>query len=78
MVTQCDVCQATKYDPRAPMGLLQPLPIPGMIWEDLSIDFIKGLPISRGFDVILVNVNKLSKYVHFLGLKYSFTAKSIA
>jgi hypothetical protein len=43
-VAQCSVCQSTKYETKKPGGLLHPLPVPSGIWEDLSLDFITGLP----------------------------------
>ncbi|XP_073149101.1 uncharacterized protein [Henckelia pumila] len=47
-VVACDVFQKNKYDATSPAGLLQPLGIPKVIWEDLAMDFITGLPKSRG------------------------------
>ncbi|KAL4565288.1 hypothetical protein LXL04_029376 [Taraxacum kok-saghyz] len=77
-VKACDVCQRCKASSTAPGGLLQPLPIPSAIWEDLSLDFNLGLPKSKGYDAILVVVDRLSKYSHFLLLKHPYTAKSVA
>ena len=77
-VRACDVCQRQKYAATTPRGLLQPLPIPNGIWEDLSLDFITGLPKSKGYEAILVVVDRLSKYSHFILLKHPYTAKSIA
>ncbi|CAA7399003.1 unnamed protein product [Spirodela intermedia] len=36
------------------LRLLQPLPIPNMIWEVLSMDFTQDQPKSKGYDSILV------------------------
>ena len=64
-VEECTICQQTKYETKAPNGLLQPIPPPQCVWEDLSFDFIVGLPLFWGNTSILVIVNRFSKAAHF-------------
>jgi len=47
-VQQCLICQQAKHDITLPTGLLQPLPIPYQIWEDVAMDFITNLPYLMG------------------------------
>jgi hypothetical protein len=77
-VKQCGVCQHAKHELTHPAGLLQPLPIPKGAWRDLSLDFIEGLPLSDGSNVILVVVDCFTKFSHFIPLRHPFTAQSVA
>ncbi|XP_027083680.1 uncharacterized protein [Coffea arabica] len=77
-VTACDTCQCHKSNLSTYPGLLQSLPVPEHIWSDISMDFIEGLPKSHGKQVILVVVDRLSKYAHFCGLSHPYTALDVA
>ena len=65
-VISCDICQKAKPRRHAPIGLLQPLPIPGRPFETVTMDFITELPESNGYNTILVIVDKLTKYATFI------------
>jgi hypothetical protein len=76
--SECDVCQHNKGETIKPPGILQPLSIPPAIWRDISMDFIMRLPKSGNKSVIMVVVDRLSKYAHFCALQHPFTTSIVA
>ncbi|KAJ7946901.1 Ty3/gypsy retrotransposon protein [Quillaja saponaria] len=77
-VRTCEVCQRFKTENVAYPGLLQPLPIPHRNWSSISLDFIDGLLRSGGKTTILVIMDRLNKFAHFLALQHPYTASVVA
>jgi hypothetical protein len=72
------VCQQNKVETIKTPGLLQPLAIPSQHWEEVSMDFIIGLPKSERKSVIMVIVDRLTKYAHFCALSHPFKASTVS
>jgi len=77
-VSNCSTCQQTLYGKKKPGGLLQSLPIPSQVWEDISLDFVSGLPPSRGYTFILVVVDRFSKGIHLGALPSHYISYKVA
>lgn len=61
------------------MGLLQPIPLPGNRWEQITMELITQLPKTMaGHDAIVVFVDRLSKLVHFEATSTTVTAPELA
>jgi hypothetical protein len=77
-ITRFMECQKVKYEHRHPIGLLQPLPIPEWKWEVVTMNFITGLPrTGKQHDSIMVVVDKIMKYSHFILLKNNHKAADV-
>jgi len=60
-------------------GLLQPLSIPGWKWEEVSIDFIYGLPSSvKGYNSIWMIVDRLTKVARFIPVRIDYRPQQYA
>jgi hypothetical protein len=74
-VKTCLTCQQNRTLNKKQAGLLQPLPIPEGPWESVSMDFMVSLPPSRGFDTIMVMMDRFSKMAHFIPTKDEATTQ---
>lgn len=77
VVKECEIFQRNKSENVPSPGLLQSMPVPENVWETISVDFIEGLPKSKGNDTILVVVDRLTKYYHLITITHSFAAQKV-
>ena len=78
-VRSCEACQRNKPTTQKQTGLLQSLPVPERRWQQVTIDFITKLPkTKRGYDAVLVAVDKLSKMVHYVPTTTDVDAREVA
>jgi hypothetical protein len=78
-VALCDNYQRVKVERQRPIGLLQPLKIPQWKWEQISMDFIIGLPTMKSsYDYIWVIINRFSKVTDFISIKTTYKGAKLA
>jgi hypothetical protein len=78
-VAECDTCHRMKASHLKSAGVLQPLSIPMWKWDDISMDFIVGLPLTAGKnDSIWVIVDRLTKTAHFIAVHTTYSVQQNA
>nr|GEW04563.1 DNA/RNA polymerase superfamily protein [Tanacetum cinerariifolium] len=70
---------SVKIEHQRASGLLQPLNIPVWKWDEISMDFVTGLPwTQRRHDAIWVVVDRLTKSAHFLPIRKDYSVSRLA
>ena len=52
--------------------------VPEQQWQEISVDFIGPLPLSQGFDIIVVFIDRLSKGVLLAACYLTITLEDFA
>ena len=72
-MSKCLTCQQVKAEHQVPSGLLNPLPIPQWKWDNITMDFVSGFPLTlRKHDAVWLIVDRLTKYAYFLPVRHDY------
>ena len=74
----CVTCIRSKPSHLKKTGLLVPLEIPEHPWSSVSVDFIVELPLSNGFDAVMVVVDRFTKMSYFIPCNTTITSVQTA
>nr|GFA03345.1 transposon Ty3-I Gag-Pol polyprotein [Tanacetum cinerariifolium] len=78
-VSKCLICQQVKIEHQRDSGLLHQLDIPVWKWDEISMDFVTGLPqTQRRHDTIWIVVDRLTKSAHFLPICKDYPVSRLA
>ena len=83
-IQQCTTCAQNKSTRHKPYGKQQQIEAPQQAWQEITMNFIVKLPLSKDtitdikYDSILVVVDRLTKYAHFITWKEKGNAKDLA
>src|SRR5882672_6852145 len=74
----CNLCNCTKTFPASPTCKLMPNQVPDRHWQVILVNLIMELPLSRGYNAIMVVVDRLSKRAHIIPTTSDVTAARVA
>ena len=83
-IWQCTTCAQNKSTRHKPYGEQQQIEAPQQAWQEITMDFIVKLSLSKDsitdikYDSILVVVDRLTKYAHFIPWKEKENAGDLA
>ena len=78
-VFKCLTCQQVKAEHQVSSGLLNPLQIPQWKWDNITMDFVFGFPLTqRKHDAVWVIVDRLTKSTHFLPVRLDYSMDRLA
>ena len=83
-IQQCITCAQNKSTRHKPYGEQQQIEAPQQAWQEITMDFIVKLPLSKDtitdikYNSILVVVDRLTKYAHFIPWKEKRNAEDLA
>ena len=81
-ISSCDICQRVRAPRHRPYGEMQALPQPEQPWQEITMDFITGLPPSRRgtsvYDAIWVIVDRYTKMARYIPTTRKLKAAEMA
>src|SRR5258708_23699791 len=77
-IAGCDMCNWMKTFPTQKVGKLIPNKVPDQCWQVISIDMIRELLDSKGYNTVLVVVDHLSKRIHAIPTVTSLDSARVA
>lgn len=77
-IRNCDTCQRDKISRHLPYGEMQVADTPTRPWEWITMDFITKLPESDGCDMVMVIVDRLTKYAYMIATTETIDANRMA
>ena len=78
-VSKCLTCQQVKAEHQVPTGLFNPLSIPQWKWDNITMDFVSGFPLTQQkHDSVWVIIDRLTKSAHFIPVRIDYTMDRLA